>query len=149
MTCGGRRWETEVSVNAKKRKQPDPEVPERAKRRRFTGEYKLRILREVDAAEGEGAIGSILRREGLYSSHLVTWRKQRESGELAGLEPKKRGRKPSRRRDPVAKEAERLRKENERLRRELEQAQKIIEIQKKISEVLGINQPNDDDDERS
>jgi transposase-like protein len=72
---------------------PDPAVPERPVRRRFTAEYKLRILREADRSPGPGQLGALLRREGLYSSHLTTWRKQREEGTLAGLRPKRRGRK--------------------------------------------------------
>ena len=72
---------------------PDPAVPERPVRRRFTAEYKLRVLREADRATGPGQLGALLRREGLYSSHLTTWRKQREEGTLAGLTPKRRGRK--------------------------------------------------------
>jgi transposase-like protein len=114
----------------------DPEVPEKAQRRQFTAEYKLRILREADTCP-EGGIGALLRREGLYSSHLNTWRRQRDQGQLDGLTPKKRGRK-ARRRDPVAEENQRLRRENERLRRRLDQTEAIIEAQKKISEILGI-----------
>ena len=93
---------------------PDPEVLERPKRRSFTSEYKLRILREVDAAKASGdtgAVGAVLRREGLYSSHLVEWRKQRETGEREGLRPLKRGPKPSKRHDPLALENARLRRE--------------------------------------
>ena len=71
---------------------PDPEVRERAARRRFTAEYKLRMLRQADACTGTGELGALLRREGLYSSHLTTWRRQREEGSLAALSPKKRGR---------------------------------------------------------
>ena len=77
-------------------KAPDPEVTAKAKRRHFSAEYKLRILREADALGETGGIGEMLRREGLYSSHLTTWRQAREHGELGGLSPKKRGRKPNR-----------------------------------------------------
>jgi transposase-like protein len=73
-----------------KNERPDPEVVPKAKRRRFSAEYKLRILREADACSEPGEIGSLLRREGLYSSHLSNWRRQRQSGTLAGLKPKKR-----------------------------------------------------------
>ncbi len=73
---------------------PDPEVPEKTKRRKFTAAYKLRMLHEADQCSRYGEIGALLRREGLYSSHLTTWRKQREQGVLQGLNPKKRGRKP-------------------------------------------------------
>ena len=116
---------------------PDPEVPENPKRRRFTAEYKLRILRLADQCTHPGEVGALLRREGLYSSHLTTWRRQREAGSLRALEPKKRGRKGSVR-DPMAVENEKLRKDNERLAQRLQQAQLIIEIQKKASEMLGI-----------
>jgi len=116
---------------------PDPEVPDRPIRRRFTAEYKLRILRKADQCVEPGELGALLRREGLYSSHLTVWRRQREEGSLRALEPKKRGRKANGR-DPVQRENERLRKENERLTQRLRQAELIIEIQKKASEMLGI-----------
>lgn len=115
----------------------NPEVEEKAKRRMFSAEYKRRILREADACTKPGEVGALLRREGLYSSHLSSWRKQRERGELAGLWPKKRGRK-SRRKTVSVKEYERLSRENRRLRQRLEQAELVIEIQKKASEMLGI-----------
>lgn len=122
-------------------KNPDPEVLEKPRRRSFTAEYKLRVLREADAAKASGdagAIGELLRREGLYSSHLVVWRKQRESGELAGLTPAKRGRKPTKRRDPLALEVERLRRENARLQDELRKSAIVIDVQKKVAMLLGI-----------
>jgi transposase len=112
--------------------------PERPKRRTFTAEYKLRIVREADAglASGkEGAVGELLRREGLYSSHLTTWRRERDDGELAGLTPKKRGPKSSK--DPLAEENARLQRENERLQQELHKATTIIDVQKKLSALLG------------
>jgi transposase-like protein len=112
------------------------EVAARATRRRFTAQYKLDLLREVDAA-GPGQCGAILRREGLYSSHLAEWRRARDNGALAAL-AQKRGRKATVRRDPVALENERLRRENARLQGKLKQAEVIIEIQKKVSEILGI-----------
>jgi hypothetical protein len=80
-------------------------------------------------------LGALLRREGLYSSHVVTWKRQRDAGILSGLSPKKRGRKPHRN-DPLAKENQRLRCENERLTGELKKAQTIIDVQKKLSEAL-------------
>ena len=125
---------------------PDPEVPARAKRRRFTARYKLRILEEADACQAPGEVGALLRREGLYSSQLTQWRRARREGTLKALS-KPRGPK-GRRRDEVAVEIEQLRKENARLRRRLEQAQTILEIQKKASEILGIplNRPPADDD---
>src|SRR5712692_633627 len=107
---------------------PDPEVLEKAKRRRFSVEYKLRVLREADACKAPGAIGALLRREGLYSSHLAVWRRQRETGALAGMRAKKRGPK-GRGEDPRLKQQER---EIVRLRRRLQQAETIIEIQKKV-----------------
>ena len=113
---------------------PDPEVTERAKRRRFTAEYKLRILREADACKGDGDLGALLRREGLYSSHLATWRRQRDEIAKAGLKARKRGPKPKAD-DPRVKQLER---ENARLKRRLEQAETIIDFQKKLSKLLGI-----------
>lgn len=115
---------------------PDPEVVAMPRRRKFTGRYKLEILKQVDAAKDEaGAVGSILRREGLYSSHLTEWRKERDRGALAALE-KKRGRKPTR--SPLSDENEKLRREVAQLKRRLEQAETIIDVQKKISGMLGI-----------
>ena len=127
---------------------PNPEVLAKPLRRRFTAEYKLRILKEVDALTDSGQIGALLRREGLYSSHLTTWRRQREAGTIEALRPKKRGRR-GQRRDPVIQENEQLRRENDRLARRLKKAEAIIEIQKKISELLGIPlshpEPGEDD----
>ncbi len=116
--------------------EPDPEVAEKARRRRFSGAYKLRILQAVDGCSEPGEIGALLRREGLYSSHLSTWRRQREAGALEGLRPRKRGRKP-RPVDPQAKRIIQLERENERLQRKLEQAEIIIDVQKKLSRILG------------
>ena len=116
--------------------EPDPEVPEKARRRRFGGAYKLRILQAVDACSESGEIGALLRREGLYSSHLSKWRQQRDAGALEGLRPRKRGRKP-RPVDPQAKRITQLERENERLQRKLEQAEIIIDVQKKLSRILG------------
>ena len=116
---------------------PDPEVAEKAVRRKFTAEYKRSILEQADAGRGEGAIGALLRREGLYSSHLSTWRRQRKEGALQALSAKKRGRKPNF--HPLAPENARLRAENARLLRRLEQAETIIEVQKKVSTLLGIS----------
>jgi transposase-like protein len=112
----------------------DPEVPAKAKRRQFSPEYRLQILKEADACKGTGEIGALLRREGLYSSHLVTWRKQRETGALAGMRARKRGPK-SRAEDPRLKQQQR---EIARLQRQLKQAVTIIEIQKKVAGILGI-----------
>ncbi len=113
---------------------PDPEVVVKADRRRFTAAYKHRILQEADAATQPGAIGALLRREGLYSSHLSTWRHQRAQGELQGLTPAKRGRQA----DPQAAEIVRLQRETERLTAQLARAELIIEVQKKVSQLLGL-----------
>ena len=113
---------------------PKTEVVAKAKRRLFTAEYKLRILRELDGSQGTGETGALLRREGLYSSHLTSWRRQRERGELDGLTPQKRGPKP----DPQAVELARLERENERLRERLRQAELIIDVQKKVAQMLGV-----------
>ncbi len=114
----------------------DPEVLEKANRRRFTAKYKLDILEQADHCE-QGQIGALLRREGLYSSHLTTWRRQREAGALEALGPRKRGRK-AKVRDARAQRLSELERENERLRQHLLQAQTIIEVQKKVSTLLGI-----------
>ena len=113
---------------------PDPEVVPQAKRRQFTAKYKLRILEEAERCTKRGQIGELLRREGLYSSHLSKWRQQRARGQLEGLTPKKRGRKGQ---DPTVAELARLRRENERLRAELEKAEIIIDVQKKLAQLLG------------
>lgn len=113
----------------------DPEVVPRAKRRTFSAAYKLRILAEADACTERGAIGALLRREGLYSSHLDKWRTQRKRGALEALAPQKRGPKI----DPQMEEIARLRRENERLQTRLQQAETIIEVQKKLSLLLGVD----------
>ena len=114
-----------------------PEVAEKAKRRRFDAAYKLRVLDEAERCTAPGQLGELLRREGLYSSHLTTWRKQRDEGALQALGAKKRGRKPKRK-DAQALEIQRLQRENQRLAERLRQAETIIEVQKKVSEMLGI-----------
>ena len=106
----------------------------KAKRRRFSAEYKLRILAEADVCTNRGDIGALLRREGLYSSHLDKWRLQRQRGVLHALAPQKRGPKV----DPQAVEIAKLRRENERLQARLQQAETIIEVQKKLSLLLGL-----------
>ena len=120
------------------------EVPAKAKRRQFTAEYKLRIVREAAAAKTPGEIGALLRREGLYSSHLADWRRQRERGELAGLSAK-RGRKPEPV-NPLAKRVAELEREKRRLERKLEQAELLLDIQKKASRLLEIPLRSQDDD---
>ena len=114
---------------------PDPEVMSQARRRRFSAEYKLRVLAEADSCTQRGEIGALLRREGLYSSHLTTWRKQREEGQLQGLTGKKRGRKA----DRNAAELAQLRRENEQLQARLRQAEAIIDVQKKLCGLLGLS----------
>jgi transposase-like protein len=114
---------------------PDPEVPEKAVRRRFTAAYKLRILKEAETSKGTNQCGALLRREGLYSSHLTTWRRQVEKGTLEALSPRKRGPKAAPP-NPLKKRVEALEKETQRLRHQLKQAEIIIEVQKKISEIL-------------
>lgn len=115
---------------------PDPEVVARAKRRIFTGEYKQRVLAEADRAKGEsGGIGALLRREGLYSSHLVTWRNERATGILQALTPQKRG--PKSKRTPLDEENQKLRRENQHLSEELRKAEIVIDIQKKVAALLG------------
>ena len=125
---------------------PSPEVPEKARRRRFEAAYKLRILAEAERCAAAGQLGELLRREGLYSSHLTSWRKQRDEGALEGLAPKQRGRK-SKRKDSLALERDRLERDNRRLTERLRQAETIIAVQKKVSELLGISLASPTDDE--
>ena len=130
---------------------PDPEVVQRPVRRHFTAAYKQRILNEVDAAADSRTIGRILRREGLYSSHLASWRKTREQSQRTALEPKKRGPKPTAK-NPLQAENAKLTRENARLNKKLRRAELIIDLQKKVSQILGITLPvleESDDDEVS
>ena len=127
--------------------QPDPEVVPRAKRRNFSPSYKLGILEEADQCERRsGQLGALLRREGLYSSHLTAWRRQRAAGQLAGLSPKKRGRK-AQPPNPLASRLAELERENRKLKKAMKKAETIIEIQKKASELLGIPLSQSDNDE--
>jgi transposase len=116
---------------------PDPEVVVQAERRRFTAQYKLRILEEADRCNGAGELGALLRREGLYSSYLSRWRRQRDQGQLQALASKKRGRKRAAQ-GQQAEEIAELRRENQRLQVRLEQAETVIEVQKKLSQLLGL-----------
>jgi transposase len=128
-------------------RQPDPEVVPTAKRRAFTAEYKLAILAAADAAAARpGGIGALLRREGLYSSHLVTWRRERQTGILKGLTPHKRG--PKSRRNPQDHEIQQLRRENQRLTEELRKAAIVIDVQKKVGALLGWPLPKADPEEK-
>ena len=115
---------------------PDPEVVPKAKRRKFTAEYKLRIVKEADTCTEPGQVGALLRREGLYSSHLSEWRQLRKAGQLQALSAKKRGRKSQ---DPSVAELAELRRENQSLHTRLEQAQIIIDVQKKLSQLFGLS----------
>jgi transposase-like protein len=116
---------------------PDAQVLEKPVRRRFAADYKLRVLREADACGQFGQLGALLRREGLYASHVTTWRRQRDAGALDALKPKRRGRQPEPV-SPLVAQNERLRRENERLAARLKQAETIIEVQKKVCEILGL-----------
>jgi transposase len=130
----GARRATGVSPAAAAGSVPDSEVDARPKRRRFTREYKLRILREADRCRQSGEIGALLRREGLYSSVLTAWRASRERGELGSAA---RGRPADPDRALKARNEE-LERENQRLRTKLEQAEAIIDVQKKLSTLLGL-----------
>ena len=138
-----REWSTGVSAEEAQPQDPpapvhpDPEVPEKPEKRKFTAEYKLRILAEADRCTAPGEIGALLRREGLYHSNLSRWRRMRDEGTLGALAPKKRGpkEKPI---NPLAEKVAELERENAALKRKLKQAETIIEIQKKVSALLGI-----------
>ncbi len=121
---------------------PNPEVTLKAKRRTFPSEYKLRILDEAAQCRKPGERGALLRREGLYSSHLTHWRRELREGALTGLTPKKRGPKS----DPRAVENTQLRREMARLQAKLERAETIIEVQKKLSQLLGLPTANETDE---
>jgi transposase len=125
---------------------PETEVTEKGKRRSFTGEYKQRILREAAACKEPGAVGALLRREGLYSSHLTHWRKEAGRGELARLTPKKRGPQPKVV-DARDRQLAEQRREIVRLRKRAERAEALVEIQKKVSQLLGIALPTIEDEQ--
>jgi transposase-like protein len=124
---------------------PDPEVRPKAQRRQFTAEYKQRLLDEADACTTPSQRGALIRREGLYSSHLTTWRRQRAHGILDGLAPKKRGVKS----EPLALENAQLRGEIKRLEQHLQRAETIIEVQKKLSQLLSGPTESSRKDERA
>jgi transposase-like protein len=123
-----------VAVETLRAATPDPEVPAKVERRHFTAEYRRRMLKEADACQAHGEIGALLRREGLYSSHLANWRRQREQGELVTGRARRRGPTPTLV-DPRVKQLE---VENRRLQRKLARAETIITLQKKVAEILGI-----------
>lgn len=112
----------------------DPEVPEKAQRRKFSAEEKKRILEEVDRASGQGGVGAVLRKEGIYSSTLHGWRKERDAAVHKAFS-QKRGPQPQR--NPLAGENEKLRRQNQRLQEELEKAHIVIDVQKKVAKLLG------------
>jgi len=122
---------------------PDPEVPEKKPRRKFTAQYKLAILEKAAKCTQPGQLGALLRREGLYSSNLATWKRQRDNGLLTAMSPKKRGRKKVEK-NPLTLEVAKLQRENERLRKKLKKAEIIIDFQKKVSEILRISQDQDE-----
>src|SRR5450631_556934 len=127
---------------------PDPEVVAKAKRRTYTAEYKLDLLQEAEAAAAtRGGIGVLLRREGLYSSLLATWRRERANGMLEALTPQKRG--PKSRRHPMEEENQKLRHQNARLAEDLRKAHIIIDVQKKVAALLGHPIPVQDLEEES
>ena len=113
---------------------PDPEVPAKAQRRRFTAAYRLRILKQADACKRAGELGALLRREGLYSSHVANWRRQREQGALRDMRGRRRGPTPR----PSDPRGMQLEAENRRLERKLQRAETIIALQKKVAEILEI-----------
>ena len=117
---------------------PDPEVVAKPKRRRFTAEYRLRILEEADRCTEPGEVGRLLRREGLYSSHLTSWRKARRNGALRGLTSKKRGAKPKAR-NPLEPKVRELEVKVARLEKELHKAHTILDVQEKVAGLLGFS----------
>ena len=121
---------------------PETEVVPRRGRRRFTAKYKLSVISRADACETPGQVGALLRREGLYSSHLSSWRKQRDAGALAALQAQRRGPKPAPV-NPLVKENERLRRDLCRVEERLEKAETIIDVQKKVSALLGLPSEKD------
>jgi len=126
---------------------PDPELVAKPRRRTFDAAYKRRILEEADSASFSGSIAALLRREGLYSSHLTAWRREREAGIRDALTPSKRGPKPSR--HPLQDEYDKLLRQNARLTEQLRKAEIIIDVQKKVAALLGRTLPTIDPDEIS
>lgn len=126
---------------------PDSEVIARPRRRTFTAEYKRSVLDQADAAQDSGSIGALLRREGLYSSHLSTWKRQRQRGEIDALTPQKRG--PKVVVSPLVKQNRQLQAANARLAKKLQNAELIIEVQKKVAALLGNPIPNIQIDEEN
>ena len=135
------------STNSLHVSRPPTEVTAKAKRRRFTAEFKRKILKEADACD-RGELGALLRREGLYSSHLAEWRRARDAGELAGLTPRKRGPK-AQAPDPAAQKLAAMEREVARLKAENAKLQIICDVQKKLSLLLGLTIPPIPDDDKS
>lgn len=134
-----------VAVSASR---PDPEVVAKAKRRTYTAEYKQRILEEAEVASAtRGGLGALLRREGLYSSLLTYWRRERAQGIREALTPQKRG--PKSKRDPLEEENQKLCRQNARLTEDLRKAHIIIDVQKKVAALLGNPIPEQDPEEKS
>ena len=125
---------------------PNSEVTEKPRRRRFTAAYKLKTLKQIEDCTAPGQVGALMRREGLYSSTITGWRRQRERGELDGLTPKKRGRKANPK-DPKDRVISQLQRANKKLGQKLEQAKTVIEIQKKVSSLLGISLDSPENEE--
>ncbi|AEI67092.1 hypothetical protein LILAB_36720 [Corallococcus macrosporus] len=122
----------------------ETEVVEKARRRGFTAEYKLRVLAEADRCTRPGEVGALLRREGLYSSLLSVWRRQRDAGELSARCPKKRG-PPAKVPDASARRVAELEKELARAQVRLKRAEALLDLQKKVSEILGVELPKPDE----
>jgi transposase-like protein len=122
----------------------ETEVPSKPRRRRFTAEYKRKILEEAAACTEPGEIGALLRREGLYSSNLVEWRRAQERGGMAGLTPKKRG-PAAKEINPLARKVAELERALAKAERRAERAEGLVELQKKVSELLGIQLPKQDE----
>lgn len=143
VSTGGAESSTMTSGQGAPERAPDAEVPARPSRRAFTAEFKRRVLEEADRC-APGELGAVLRRNGLYFSHLTTWRRQRDEGTLAGLAPKKRGRKPAPK-NPLAEENARLQRENQRLLRRATIAEGLVALQKKAAELLGETLPSEEE----
>ena len=123
----------------------ETEVSAKARRRQFTAEYKRKVLAEAEACTKPGEIGALLRREGLYSSHLVEWRRARDSGALAGLAPRKRG-PAAKVPHPLERRVSELEREVVRATRRADRAEGLVELQKRVSELLGIQLPKPDEE---
>ena len=134
----GRRDEAPGAGASHARPTPDPEVVAKPKRRKFTAQYRLRILEEAESCTQPGEVGRLLRREGLYSSHLTEWRRARREGSLQGLTPSKRGRKPAER-NPLSAKVHELEAKVARLEKELHTAHTILDVQGKVAGLLGFS----------